>query len=306
MGLRAIRIAREGLSTHDLVAGWLEEVGPEDGDGDSTEAQKEEKLIPCTPLRHPQLLVEYDENSPTTSFSYESVFDSPGATPTEGGPTSAKNRHHSYAETNASSIHDDVNPCDGEEDLQCLVLPDDALDDEQSASLASYDPPSAINSSSHLTIHSTNLALFSVSPHFDPHKPRLIWITSCLQCTLAGLPCSRSSPACSRCMRSGRSKLCLLHRRRTREEMVNGDSLLNTTPILLKAHGDDETVWQQKIRLAQEVRHFLAVLSTYFSYSRKLLRERLLMSCVVARGVDGERGEEELGSPHQRREDWQL
>jgi hypothetical protein len=69
---------------------------------------------------------------------------------------------------------------------------------------------------------------------------RQIFITSCYQCILAGLPCSRTLPGCSRCKRAGCQHLCLLHRRKLLEEMVIGDVIGNRTPVLLRVRGDDE------------------------------------------------------------------
>lgn len=103
------------------------------------------------------------------------------------------------------------------------------------------------------------------SPEFEPYyspprlpsplksRPRHVFITSCYQCILANMHCSRTLPACSRCERNGYSDVCLLHRRKLAREMTE-DVETNKTPVLLRVEGmDEEMMWIKKLELSYEV-----------------------------------------------------
>ncbi|KAF2999425.1 hypothetical protein E8E13_007406 [Curvularia kusanoi] len=86
----------------------------------------------------------------------------------------------------------------------------------------------------------------------DPNAPRIFRITSCTQCVVADLPCSRTVPGCSRCKRNGQASLCLLHRDKFLDERDKTDPLSYSTPVLLRLKDDDEAIWQQKVQLAEQ------------------------------------------------------
>ncbi|KAK3202126.1 hypothetical protein GRF29_161g251461 [Pseudopithomyces chartarum] len=64
----------------------------------------------------------------------------------------------------------------------------------------------------------------------NPSAPHLIIMTSCLNCVLASLPCSRTLPSCTRCTRNGR--LCLPQRKRVWQEIRNDG--WRTEPMLVR------------------------------------------------------------------------
>lgn len=265
MDTRGLRVEDDETTS---VRTWLEDVQIVDGEvepGRVTERQTQsgsKKSAPYTPPRRPQLVDKYEEVSPTdTTFSHGSVFSSSHSTPASPlspiSPTHINSKAQ-YPETDASSI------CGGEvegiarnKDSTGLLLPQVVPHGSRPASLNSYDPPSKDEdvhlAESLLDAQNGAVAAPIESIAFTQDTPWLTWITSCLQCTLAGLPCSRTPPACSRCQRNGYGEICLLQRRRTRREMVNGNGMLNTAPVLLTLHGSDETVYTRKVELTKEV-----------------------------------------------------
>ncbi|OCL05929.1 hypothetical protein AOQ84DRAFT_390552 [Glonium stellatum] len=82
--------------------------------------------------------------------------------------------------------------------------------------------------------------------YIAPEHHTIIWVTSCLQCALAKLPCSRKIPACSRCVRSGFGELCLLQRRKLNPERVWGDVVGNMMPVLLQEEGQNAEIAERK------------------------------------------------------------
>ena len=124
------------------------------------------------------------------------------------------------------------------------------------ARLSSYEPPSTISSKAALFQLQAQSPILYPNEQADPNpdKPQNVFITSCFQCVLAGLPCSRTYPACSRCRRNGSEQLCLLHRRKRSTEMVLGDIIANRTPVLLHVRGEDCQAWDKKLGLLQEVK----------------------------------------------------
>lgn len=86
----------------------------------------------------------------------------------------------------------------------------------------------------------------------DPNAEHLVWITSCIQCVVADLPCSRTVPGCSRCIRNGHGDLCLAQRSRLHAEVLNDG--YNHDPLLLGRVGDhDDDTWAQKEEMQAEV-----------------------------------------------------
>jgi hypothetical protein len=99
------------------------------------------------------------------------------------------------------------------------------------------------------------------------HSPRrFVMILSCYQCVMAGLPCSRSYPACSRCERAGNADTCLLFRRKLVGESTR-EIGFNITPTLLLVEGEDEGVRKRKVALLQEVQSSSLHLSTSLLYT---------------------------------------
>ncbi|KAF2750251.1 hypothetical protein M011DRAFT_474714 [Sporormia fimetaria CBS 119925] len=89
------------------------------------------------------------------------------------------------------------------------------------------------------------------TPH--PSDKATVLLTSCYQCLLAQLPCSRTLPSCTRCIHNGCSHLCLLHRRKLFREMVAGDTEENQIPVLLVLKAEEEEMVREKVGLLREL-----------------------------------------------------
>jgi hypothetical protein len=234
------------------VRTWLEGVHIADGQSSPVEGfeavpQRREKSVPCTPLRRPNLQDHYAELSPTdTAFSQDSIFDAFRCTPSSPTSPVPGGRKVQYAETDASSV------CSEKDDV-CLT---DTVTHKYPylptppASVHSYEPPT--DEEDALEPNPPDL-LIPDSKLIPPDTPRIHHLVSCLQCVLAGLPCTRRTPACSRCERNGHGEMCLLQRRRMRKEMSNGQGNFNRMPVLLKLWGCDEALHERKVALAEEV-----------------------------------------------------
>lgn len=259
-------IEEAGIDTAKVVLGWLERLEVNSAtvktDNNVTLKTRELKhLVPTTPVRGPrQSPAQFEYVSPTdTTFSYESVFDSPQTYTTKQRNPSG--RQFQVENDDAS----DITSIDGRErsdlsykedlgvNVKDEIATEVALTDDGTLSLKSYEPPSddVSNLEEYLGEGGQTMAYLSPS---DPEMPRLVWITSCLQCTLAGLSCSRTPPACSRCKRNGHGDTCLLHRRKVAEEISCTKGINCGIPVLLKVKGDDEEVWERKLKVAQGVR----------------------------------------------------
>ena len=229
------------------------------------ERDGERLCTPCTPVRRTNVFSQtLDEISPTDSyFTYGGVFDEQERGGRGGG----------YAETEASSLEDDERQKEAEGTLWRDACHTDLHHQEKSArpvhSATEQDEgqryeATNLDANTEFSLctddasaaPSTALARrpTSLKP-VDPSAPRIIWITSCLQCVLANLPCSRTPPTCSRCARrkSSAEQPCLLHRRRLPQEMVTADHLICTSPVLLRLHGEDEETWECKSNVCEEV-----------------------------------------------------
>ncbi|KAF2796305.1 hypothetical protein K505DRAFT_359423 [Melanomma pulvis-pyrius CBS 109.77] len=241
------------LSSSDRVINWLERLAIETRPiAKEDRSEREEKIRPTTPSRARQVSEFLDEASPTnTSSSYDNVFDSPKINVTGRGD-------HDYAssDTSVTSTGEDDPNCEicdrecAEEDID-VVMPEEALDEYSAWSLDSYTPPTEISVDINPDAHPySNLA---APPPLDFTQPRLVWVTSCLQCIYAGLPCSRNPPTCSRCKRAGYGDMCLLRRRKVCEELVRGEGVKNVMPVLLRLKEEDEGVWERKVELSREL-----------------------------------------------------
>ena len=208
------------------VASWLEGVETDGISEDMIEVgeKQEEKLVPITPPRQLLQLKLFDKTSPTdSSFSPRSIFDS-------GQRLRLPDQGDDGLE-NAS----DSTSMDGEE----------LKSDKKVATVRSYDPPFELKG--HFDAAQRPLA-----PH-DPSARRIVWLTSCLQCTLANLPCSRTIPTCSRCKRNGYAPICLLQRRLFADDIEDSPAARLGLPVLLRLKIDDGDAWEKKVELAEKL-----------------------------------------------------
>ena len=118
-----------------------------------------------------------------------------------------------------------------------------------------------------ITVYAEDEAKSVISAHIAavraPFEPRIVRLTSCTQCVVANLPCSRTYPYCTRCKRKGQAHLCLLHRKRLEEEINRCDPLSCTESVMVKLKNEDESIWHQKDSLLNEVRGCLTKVSKH-------------------------------------------
>ncbi|EDU40632.1 hypothetical protein PtrSN002B_007591 [Pyrenophora tritici-repentis] len=251
----------------DCIKGWL---GKLDIDGLRTDLSDSDKkktafksrLQPVTPNRRPHtVLGVHEEISPTdTSFSGHSIFDTPFRN---------KLKHRSPS-IRLQIPNDDSDTSDSEGEWESTPIKErtltpkaESVPEDPAAIESSHIPAS---SSADLNAYDPSVDLGVHGPHqpaeptnqlltYEPDTPRIVWLTSCLQCTLADLPCSRTHPSCSRCQRTGNPEFCLLHRRSFASEALDpSKSEKCRSPILLKVQGEDETSWKRKVELSKELR----------------------------------------------------
>ncbi|KAG9196193.1 hypothetical protein G6011_01314 [Alternaria panax] len=239
----------------DRIQGWLQKLyskGYQVDDSQCDETTQDQVVIlePRTPTRQPNSCTTLDEISPTdTSFSGQSVFDARLHRNSFGSST-PKCRIRDD-DSDASSITSDVRvPTPKNEGTLERHVPRDfsLLPSAPSVSLDSHNSTSDTDA--------CELAAVPVPTALtqDPVEPRPVWITSCLQCTLAGLPCSRTYPHCSRCKRHDRAEDCLLQRRSFISESLNPTQEGGCkSPILLKVEGEDDEFQKRKVNLAAEL-----------------------------------------------------
>lgn len=215
---------------------------------------EESKDTPATPPRRCSNTVHYDEASPTNT-NFSSIFSTP-----DSPATSPERGTDAFSDTSATTIRDDDEDWRPKEVTD--VAPSEALSiterAESSDSLFSYEPSSeevtlvdeekdtCVENSLHSPIKAVQMR--------DPDIAVRVFITSCYQCILAGLPCSRTPPACSRCKRAGYGADCLLRRRKLPTERTLGEMVDNQTPVLLKAYREHVEISARKEALYQEVR----------------------------------------------------
>ncbi|KAJ4302903.1 hypothetical protein N0V90_001794 [Kalmusia sp. IMI 367209] len=252
------------------VKEWLEGLAIKGGQGEGDETEKQTKAGPFTPPQKRKNLERYEGISPTdTNFSGDAVFDSPLSACSLGSPCTPGQEH--YAETNASSLEDGEDEDKDKTFIQKELLinlnlhndggiePELARSRSKDGTIQPEDSPFATKFAA-LDLEQDSTPLVDL----DPQVPRLIWITSCLQCVLADLPCSRTIPACSRCTRKGNGAVCLLYRRRLRAEMYDENGNVDMTPVLLKVAADDEVVWEEKVGLSCESIECKQLLTSWF------------------------------------------
>jgi hypothetical protein len=246
---------REGATMEppELVNGWLSRLGSADEPcralalpQPDDEVDRTDRL-PNTPKGKREATPRLEDASPTNT-NFSSIFDSPG----KDGMVGVGSLSSSYS---SSSVADDSDwdPYCAEKDIEVVSAGHPtaiAAALEESASLNSIEPPSEGGST--LSLLDEKIA-DGIPACEQSTTTRHVFITSCYQCILAGLPCSRTLPACSRCQRAGCAPLCLLHRRKLTKEMIPGEPLWNRTPVLLKRRNDPEEIWTQKMKLLHEV-----------------------------------------------------
>ncbi|CAO2649258.1 Nn.00g066430.m01.CDS01 [Neocucurbitaria sp. VM-36] len=240
----------------ERITGWLEDLHITNSDKNKSEsvnefAAQKERFAPTTPERKVCVYEAPDNSSPTdTLFSETSVFDTPlrkYAEPRNVRPSNDK----------TDDDTSDITSVDGKAWELHLKTHQDTDDRISSPNATQIDTASSIVSSTTSSELSTTPIIIpsplSAVPPRDPNSPRTVWIASCLQCTLSGLPCSRTPPSCSRCKRKGQAKICLLQRRWLSEEISLSQDKGCTVPKLLKLRGEDEEVWGQKVDVAREL-----------------------------------------------------
>lgn len=236
------------LDDVDRISSWLRQATHEQYEDDMSELGQLTTIEPITPRRHPSLPTFYAEASPTdTAFSGHSVFDTPSS-PGNG-----------WIEDVFSDEVPDIIPGDDsktrlDKEQKARLSKNQTLldiDDSEAGSRVSYDPPSEAEDLEEVA--NAQITIATSLPSLDPCKPRPTFLTSCLQCIHADLPCSRRAPACSRCKRKGQAALCLMHRRQYPDEIRTSDATWCTTLKLLKLRSEDQETWKKKLELADEV-----------------------------------------------------
>ncbi|KAJ8117052.1 hypothetical protein OPT61_g1656 [Boeremia exigua] len=238
------------VDDQDSVVSWLHDAVQQEYEqavgklGDSVDIE------PSTPTR-PQIPQFYEEVSPTnTTFSDGSVFDTPEVQQrswivdpfcddipdTASDDDFASNAKIKTEQTSTRSVEIHL---DHKYDVGGLTTLDPATVDANDL-IGDIGQLRAIRSA-------------KVVAPIDPNKPRITSITSCMQCVLADLPCSRTTPCCSRCKRNEQGKLCLLHRQKFSDEITGFNAISCTKPVLLKLRGDDDSIWEEKLELAKEL-----------------------------------------------------
>ncbi|KAJ4353137.1 hypothetical protein N0V95_003609 [Ascochyta clinopodiicola] len=228
---------------------WLRDADHEECNQDGNNVGDVGAVGVVTPQRRSPQILSYDEVSPTTTnFSLGSVFDVP-----EGfGDSWIEEDPFCDDVSGVISILD----CEAKvvRDSRETLQQEDLGDNFKVRSFASFDLPSEVEEGLANSINTTCRAHVDIAALLiDRDGPRITWITSCTQCILADLPCSRTTPCCSRCKRNGQANVCLLHRRKFREEVDSSEAEAYTTLVLLKLQGEDESHWREKLRLAREV-----------------------------------------------------
>lgn len=250
-----MRIMTEEILEH--IAGWLNDLDITDADEDESEIDgsktQDNRHTPNTPQRQPYVCEASEDISPTnTSFSGTSVFDSPLRKYSR-----PEHANHSYNQIREDES--DITSVDGEaweqdeknKQVEDVQNTHSNVAHANGVSSTTSSLTSTTSSVSTTSVLDPNHLTPSITQH-DPKTPRTVWLASCLQCTLANLPCSRTPPSCTRCARKGQAELCLLQRRLFAEEILRVGCTYRV-PILLKMKGESEGVWKRKRDLASEV-----------------------------------------------------
>jgi hypothetical protein len=254
------KILEQGGEYNDRIAGWLEKLeikSPETDESKSSEVAplETQALRPITPPQRADPRPTYlDEVSPTdTSFSGQSVFDVPYRRNLCGSPTPKCEIRNDDSDTTSVDSHHWALMQAKENSLEQFIPPAFALRPRAPPASADYPETDSDTNTGELTAVPNGDPQPSLSIP-NPNEPRPVSIMSCLQCTLAGLPCSRTYPSCSRCRRHNRAEDCLLQRRCFTSEALDPSMMERSkAPTLLKVKGDGEAIWKRKVELAQEL-----------------------------------------------------
>jgi hypothetical protein len=213
----------EWLKEAQRIEDWLRELQL----ASTTDEKEREKFDPTTPHRRTAETTEVEGVSPTdTSFSGPSIFDQRPRSP-------CPQRHFLNDASNATSIDDD----EGFEAPKPKRISPPLYQQNKI-----FKPSNVTRDVDPETYH-------------DPHIPRLTSILSCLQCTSASLPCSRTLPSCTRCIRASKASSCLVLRSRHLSEIVSASHKACTSPVLLKlVDDDDEAIWNQKMKEREKIK----------------------------------------------------
>lgn len=254
-------------STPDDILVWLDKIDPRDApptidlveDQDHSFVAPKHQInsfdaLPCTPQRHDTQQTSAGEYpSPTnTGFTDNSIFDQPFAPGTRYFDT--HNDALSYCSA-TSIVSSDFSDTDSSYKSQ--IVRSENLAEAEPQNITGVEVANAHNIKSvkrHApVIHRKTEEVHLVQPKKVPERRTLVWVTSCLQCTLAKMPCSRTVPACSRCVRVGCGDMCLPHRRKLNSERVLGAVVGNMTPVLLHEKGQDGEIIERKRALNAEL-----------------------------------------------------
>ncbi|KAF2854105.1 hypothetical protein T440DRAFT_514840 [Plenodomus tracheiphilus IPT5] len=240
----------------DNVTAWLRSLSIKITDDDacdiSASIKLESRVTPITPPRRSSVVPMLEDPSPiSTIFSEQSIFD-----------TLVRNTNQ--VDDNEDDFRDDasgitsITSTTSDSDAAIKATNEPPFPSQQQLptppeSIDSYEPPYSTVSE----IEYSNVYTPTTPPPptiHNPTLPRTVNITSCLQCTLSHLPCSRTPPSCSRCIRNGCADVCLLTRRLFAEENSCAQSqsdlysnMGSGQPVLLKIAGEKEDVWMRKM-----------------------------------------------------------
>lgn len=256
--------------------------------GTSNSMEKAKTSIPFTPPRRLNDVPPYNEEiSPTDSnFSLRSVFDSPVDAirfDENANGDDGDDGDFSYAATEASSLDGD----DEDEVKARLALLNSPVEDEPDTPIAAHlsttDLVSPAQQPTTPTTDSPGDDATTPPPIRSTHR---IWLTSCLQCVLADLPCSRTLPSCTRCARNGAAELCLVQRKRFHAEFMADTQRVE--PLLVTLPEDREELTRSKMVLQEEVSAMFSFFVVRWEGKEKdgLMRDAVVEQ--VARGVRAE------------------
>lgn len=232
-----------------MILSWLRETEQQEYVDAVSELGDSAPIDPTTPQRRQTPMQVYDEVSPTnTSFSGKSVFDAPYLPDEVSDEDPFYDDIEDLAPTKDQSwgSEDMAGPCSVE---SARLQDHDSASSDTGSFYSCIQPSEAVD---HHETPKTTLNVVAVPP-IGPDEPRFTFITSCMQCILADLPCSRTIPCCSRCKRNGYGNICLLRRQKFVNEINQSNASTCTRPVLLKLRDEDETTWAKKKQLAGEV-----------------------------------------------------
>ncbi|KAF2490548.1 hypothetical protein BU16DRAFT_531036, partial [Lophium mytilinum] len=203
---------------------------------------------PASPSTPPTQTIDEDLSASYSNTTDLSYFDLTVSTTLNASPLSSSTSLSGYQSCVASL---QPTPCkilqalafdtEAEDEISAPISHDEVCGSTADGSMVEPEVVRKIGSRSALD-NTTNNKIESL---------KVLLVTSCLHCVLAKLPCSRTLPACTRCIRNGRS--CLPQRRRTNTELVRGDPIGNALPIPLYLPDEDAETRASKVALNNEL-----------------------------------------------------